>query len=141
MCTGGQSHLEKQNYQPEVCLNNLEIRFWLYRWSTKKSQGSLADDPISCKCIILFDTEFPATEISHNIPCAKHSKKMEFLFNTNPYSSHLQEKEKTKQNKTNPKPPPKTKIQTPRNYPRYLGALIHVSIQGLCKVDNWHRTT
>lgn len=25
---------------------------------------------------------------------------MEFLFNTNPYSSHLQEKNKTKQNKT-----------------------------------------
>lgn len=57
---------------------------------------------------------------------------MEFLFNTNPYSSHLQEKEKTKQIKTKPKPPPKTKIQTPQNYPRYLGALMHVSMQGLC---------
>jgi len=56
-----------------VCLNNLEVRFWLYRWSTKKSHECLAGNLISCKYIQLLDTESPAIETNVIVITPKHA--------------------------------------------------------------------
>lgn len=54
----------------------------------RSHENVLSDDLISCKCIQLFDREFPATETTDNTSCVKH-KHSERNNNCIPMSSQV----------------------------------------------------